>query len=201
MSADDDTARAVPHRLDRALADVAKRLTRVTVQIRGPRGAMGSGVIWAAAGLVLTNAHVVRGPSAVVLSTGQRFTARLLARDPEADLAALSIGAGGLPAAEIGDARALRVGEMVIAVGHPLGVDGAVTTGVVHATPRIGRAACFIEADLLLLPGNSGGPLADARGRVVGINAMVAGGLALAVPEHRVARFLGALRDRMAAPA
>jgi len=199
MSAGDDAARPIPHRLDRTLADVADRLQRVTVQIRGPYGAMGSGVIWAAAGLILTNAHVVRGPSAVVLSTGQRFDARLLARDPEADLAALAIGAGGLPAAVTGDARALRAGEIVLAVGHPLGIDSAVTAGVVHAAPR--GPARFIESDLALLPGNSGGPLADARGRVVGINAMISGGLALAVPEHRVARFLGALRDRMATPA
>src|SRR5262249_58697599 len=80
--AGEDAAGPIPHRLDRTLADVADRLQRVTVQIRGPYGAMGSGVIWAAAGLILTNAHVVRGPSAVVLSTGQRFDARLLARDP-----------------------------------------------------------------------------------------------------------------------
>src|SRR5262245_34921892 len=145
---------AVPRGLDRALTDVAERLTRITVRILGPRGATGSGVIWAAGGLVLTNAHVVHGPSDVVLSTGQRFAGRLVARDADADLAALAVGAGGLPAAEIGDARTLRVGEVVVAVGNPLGLDGALTTGVVHAMRGPRRAPRFIEADLRLLPGN-----------------------------------------------
>jgi serine protease Do len=94
-----------------------------------------------------------------------------------------------LPAAVVGDSERLRPGELVLAAGHPFGMAGAVVTGVVHATP--GHAAPrWIQADLRLAPGNSGGPMADARGRVIGINAMIAGRLALAVPSHVVGGFL-----------
>jgi serine protease Do len=186
--------------LDRDLTELARRLERITVHILGPGGAAGSGTIWASGGLIITNAHVARGSSAVALSTGGRFRGRLVAWDPEADLAALAIGAAGLPAAEPGDSRALRAGDIVLATGNPLGLRGALTTGIVHTAPGRAPAGRFIQADLALLPGNSGGPLADARGRVVGITAMIAGRLALAVPETTIARFLTRLRDRMAAP-
>src|SRR5258706_12605695 len=103
------------------------------------------------------------------------------------DLASLKIGATGLPAATPGDSSALRVGELVIAVGNPMGFIGALTTGVVHALPNRKR---WVAADVRLAPGNSGGPLADAQGCVIGINTMIAGGLALAVPSNVVAEFL-----------
>lgn len=96
--------------------------------------------------------------------------------------------------AEIGDSDSLRVGQLVVAVGNPLGLSGAVTAGLIHAIgPRRPAGPSLIQADLRLAPGNSGGPLADARGRVIGINAMIAGGLALAVPSSLVARFLAKL--------
>jgi serine protease Do len=98
-------------------------------------------------------------------------------------------------AADIGDSDALRVGELVVAVGSPFGLAGAVTAGVIHAIPsRRPSGPRFIEADVRLAPGNSGGPLADSRGRVIGINARIAGGLALAVPSNVVTRFVASLR-------
>lgn len=160
---------------------VADGLRRSTVQVQ-----TGSGVIWDTAGLIITNAHVAREPKLrVELWDGRRFTAELLARDVRRDLASLRIAAGGLPAMTPGDSSALRVGELVIAIGHPLGSVGAVTTGVVHA-----RSRRWVHADVRLAPGNSGGPLADAHGRVIGINTMIAGGLALAVPSNSVTQFL-----------
>src|SRR4029077_331135 len=123
----------------------------------------------------------------VGLWDGSTHDASLVSRDTRRDLATLKIAASGLPAATPGDSSALRVGELVIAVGNPLGFIGAMTTGVVHSLPNGQR---WVAADVRLAPGNSGGPLADAQGRVIGINTMIAGGLALAVPSNAVGEFL-----------
>ena len=175
------------------LGEVAERLRRSTVQVlTGPHGA-GSGVIWDAAGLIITNAHVAQHPRPrVQLWDGRDFAATVTARDPRRDLAALSIDAGGLPAATAGDSNALRVGEIVVAIGSPLGFVGALTTGVVHAIGPLRALGSqhWVQADVRLAPGNSGGPLADASGRVIGINTMIAGGLGLAIPSNSVTRFL-----------
>jgi serine protease Do len=185
--------------IDGCLSTLADRLRAITVPVHGEPAGVGSGVLWSRDGLIVTNAHVVRGRVNVRLPGGRVVMARLLARDPEHDLAALAIDAHGLAAAEIGDSDRLRVGELVVAVGNPLGLAGAVTAGLIHAIgPRRPAGPSLIQADLRLAPGNSGGPLADARGRVIGINAMIAGGLALAVPESFVARFLGSLRSATA---
>jgi serine protease Do len=185
--------------IDGCLSTLADRLRAITVQVHGEPAGVGSGVLWSSDGLVVTNAHVVRGRVSVILPGGRAVMARLLARDPEHDLAALAIDADGLTAAEIGDSDRLRVGQLVVAVGNPLGLAGAVTAGLIHAIgPRRPAGPSLIQADLRLAPGNSGGPLADARGRVIGINAMIAGGLALAVPTSLVARFLGLLRSAAA---
>jgi len=154
----------------------------------------GSGVIWRDDGLIVTNAHVARGPGATVeLADGRAFPAEVVARDRQRDLAALQIQANDLPAATILDSDTLRVGQLVMAVGNPLGMVGAMTMGIIHSiAPAEGRGrGAWIQADVSLLPGNSGGPLADAGGRVVGINSMVAGELGLAVPSNAVQRFLG----------
>jgi serine protease Do len=143
--------------------------------------------------VIITNAHVTRGPRAtVVVANGRAFEAVVTARYPWLDLAVLTASVVGLPAASIGDSRALRVGELVFAVGTPLGVSGALTMGIIHT---IGPADTlsnrgWIQANIRLAPGNSGGSLADARGRVIGINSMIVGGLALAVPSHVVERVL-----------
>jgi serine protease Do len=185
--------------IDGCLSALAGRLRTVTVQIHGAPAGVGSGVLWSSDGLIVTNAHVVRGRASVVLPGGRAVQARLLARDPERDLAALAIDAHALSPAEIGDSDSLRVGQLVVAVGNPLGLAGAVTAGLIHAiAPRRPAGPSLIQADLRLAPGNSGGPLADARGRVIGINAMIAGGLALAVPSSLVARFLGQLSSATA---
>jgi serine protease Do len=171
--------------------EVAERLRRSTVQVQTPgrwQGGSGSGVIWSGDGLIITNAHVARsGEARISLWDGSTHEATLLNRDARRDLASLKISASGLPAATPGNSSALRVGELVIAVGNPFGFIGALTTGVVHSLPSRQR---WVAADVRLAPGNSGGPLADAQGRVIGINTMIAGGLALAVPSNAVGEFL-----------
>ena len=175
--------------------EVAERLRRSTVQVNSGRmRGSGSGVIWNPDGLIVTNAHVARGDHArVELWDGRIFEAEAVARDARRDLASLRIAARSLPAAIPGDSSALRPGELVVAVGNPLGFIGALTTGVVHALgplEGLGRQA-WVQAAVRLAPGNSGGPLADAQGRVIGLNTMIAaGGLALAVPSNVVAEFV-----------
>ncbi len=173
------------------IARLAAQLRRITVEIRG-RDGFGSGVIWSPEGLIVTSAHVAHGPASIALANGRVVDARVHRWDPRRDLAVLGVDAGALPAAEIGDSTALHAGEMVLAVGSPFGATGALAIGVIHTvgSPGHGGASRWIVADLRLAPGNSGGPLADARGRVVGINAMIHGGLALAVPSRTVLRFL-----------
>jgi serine protease Do len=179
--------------LERDLEALADGLRASTVAVRPGRTGAGSGVIWSADGAIVTNAHVASRPAAeVVLSDGRSFAARVERRDARRDLALLRIAADGLTPAEVRDPADLRTGEVLVAVGHPLGVPNAISMGIAHAAPGEGRRR-FVQADLRLLPGNSGGPLADARGRVVGINSMVIGGLALAVPSDDVQRFVGAL--------
>jgi serine protease Do len=177
------------------LGAVAERLRASTVAVRVGGGGAGSGVIWSADGAIVTNAHVASRPGAqVVLADGRSYEARLERRDAARDLALLRIAAEGLDAAAIRDPAELRVGEVLVALGYPFGVPNALSMGIVHAPLGDGQRR-FVQADLRLAPGNSGGPLADASGRVVGINSMVASGLALAVPADDVQRFLGTVPE------
>jgi serine protease Do len=184
---------------------VVEGLRRVTVGIRGPGPASGSGVICSHCGEVVTNAHVAVGRRATVdLWDGRSFESEVLRRDAGRDLALLRIdpgdlasagAAGGptaLPAAVLGNSDRLRAGELAIAIGNPLGFRGAMSAGVIHqvGSPSGMGGREWVIADVRLAPGNSGGPLADAEGRVIGINTMVAGRLALAVPSNAVATFL-----------
>jgi serine protease Do len=175
------------------LGETAERVRRYTVLVQpGGRGS-GSGVVWSSDGLIITNAHVARASRVEIgLWDGREFTAEVSARDPQRDLAALRISVAGLSAATAADSSRVRPGEVAIAVGNPLGFLGAMTMGVVHAVAPLrglgGRT--WVQADVRLAPGNSGGPLADVHGRVFGINTMVAGGLALAIPSNEVSRFL-----------
>ena len=176
------------------LGEIADRLRRLTVLVRpgGSKG-NGSGVLWSSDGLIVTNAHVAQGARAEIsLWDGREFRAEVTSRDARRDLAALRISAGELFAAEAGDSSRVRPGEVAIAVGNPLGFVGALTTGVVHAVGPIRGLGwqSWVQSDVRLAPGNSGGPLADARGRIIGINAMVAGRLALAIASNEVTRFL-----------
>jgi serine protease Do len=216
------------------LADVADRVRASVVQVHAGNRGVGAGVVWrvgepGASGeadvTIITNAHVVQAARDTTLTiqpigSDTQIPATLVAIDPTRDLASLKVTGKGFTAAEIGDSAALRIGELVIAVGNPWGRVGAMTAGVVaarapvdieeearHADPiapdgsadesprrgwRRGRRleTEVIQADIRLYPGNSGGPLADAHGRVVGINAMVVGGLGFAIPSRAVRQFL-----------
>ncbi len=172
---------------------IAEQLGRSTVQVASGRHGQGSGIIVKSDGVIVTNAHVVGDSGlAVRLWDGTSFPARVEARSTRRDLALLRIPATNLTPVTMANSDDLRVGELVIAVGNPFGFMGAVTTGIVHAIgrrPGLGPTK-WVQADVQLAPGNSGGPLADARGKVVGVNTMVVAGLGLAVPANAVARLL-----------
>ena len=140
-----------------------------------PRG-LGSGFIVSADGYLLTNAHVVEGADeiTVTLHDKREFKARLLGADKRTDVAVLKIEATGLPSVRIGDSNKLRVGEWVIAIGSPFGLENTVTAGIVSAKGReTGEYLPFIQTDVAVNPGNSGGPLINMRGEVVGINSQI----------------------------
>jgi serine protease Do len=177
------------------LGEIAEELRRSTVLIHAGGRGSGSGVIWTSDGTIVTNAHVVGGSNTrVELWDSREFDATVTARDPRHDLATLRISADPLPAASPADSSQLRPGELAIAIGNPMGFVGALTTGVIHAIgPLRGLGPqTWVQASVRLAPGNSGGPLADARGHVIGINTMVAGRLALAIPSNAVLDFLAA---------
>ncbi|MBD2411412.1 peptidase S1 [Nostoc calcicola FACHB-389] len=168
------------------LTEVAARLRLHTVKVKSGSLGVGSGVIWQSDGVIITNAHVATSNRATVeLADGRVFDAVRTQFDPQQDLAALKIVVTDLTAATIGNSEALRVGELVLAVGNPFADSGAVTTGIIYANNQ--RA---VMADLQLYPGNSGGPLADCLGQIVGINTMIVNGLAVAVKSNTVERFL-----------
>jgi serine protease Do len=175
--------------------EIAEQLRRSTVLIHSGGRGSGSGVIWSTDGTLVTNAHVVRRTRPTVqLWDGREFEATIHSRDSLRDLAHLRIEATNLPATTAADSSQLRPGELAIAIGNPLGFVGALATGVIHGVgPLRGLGPhTWVQAEVRLAPGNSGGPLADAQGRVVGINTMVAGRLALAIPSNAVRDFLSA---------
>jgi serine protease Do len=174
--------------LSSAFAELADAVSRSVVVVRGGPGSSGSGVIWDRPGLVITNHHVVPGPTAqVLLPDGRRYAARVARRAPELDLVALEFSPdAALALARVGDSTALRAGDLVLAVGNPMGERNAATLGMVSAP-----ASDLLRVAINLRPGNSGGALANARAEIVGIPNMVVGrGLALAVSSQTVQRFL-----------
>jgi serine protease Do len=199
----------------RAVVAIAEQLSpsvanlRVSRRVRGGRVATGggSGVVITPDGFMLTSAHVVAATDGKVEASfvdGREVSAEVVGADPLSDLAVLRSDADDLVPATLGDAEELRVGQLVVAIGNPNGFAGSVTAGVVSALGRslpvrsrtAGRIVeNVIQTDAALNPGNSGGALADGRGRVVGINTAVAGvGLGLAVPINEVTRrIIGAL--------
>ena len=187
------------------LGDLVAGVRRSLVQVQsGDRGG-GAGSIWHPDGLIVTNAHVVRTRTPqVVLPDGTRLAARVLAHDRHLDVAALSVAKTGLPSIELGDSRALQPGQWVTALGHPWGIHGAATGGVVigvgsdlpEMLPEMpGDDRELIVVGLQLRPGYSGGPLVDDRGRLVGLNTMMVGPeVGVAVPVQVVKEFL---RERL----
>ena len=174
-----------------------ERAQNSIVQVRSGGRGIGAGVIWPGDGLILTNHHVVaggrrrRGNVRVSLRDGRTLDAGVLKTDSSLDLALLRLEGdhGDLPAAPVGDSDALRVGELVYAIGHPWGSVGAVSAGIVGGVgelrgPGRGYSARYVRSDVALSPGNSGGPLLNARGEVVAINAMIFGQMALSIPSN-----------------
>jgi S1-C subfamily serine protease len=181
-------------------ADLTPHVAALQVTGRDGRGGAGSAVVVSGNGLLLTNAHVVSRAArgVAVFSDGSETDVDVVGADPLSDLAVVRARGETPPPAELGDAATLRVGQLVVAVGNPLGLTGSVTAGVVSGLGRSlptrdGRTARVVEdviqTDAALNPGNSGGALADASSRVVGINTAVAGwGLGLAVPINDTSR-------------
>jgi serine protease Do len=169
------------------LGELAREIARSVVLVRGSMGSSGSGVIWDRPGLVITNHHVVPGPIAeLTVAGGRRLKARVVRRAPALDLAALEVEGQPGQGAEVGDSDQLQVGDLVVAVGNPMGERNAPSLGIVASA-----ADDVLRLSITLRPGNSGGALVNARGQVVGIPHMVTGnGLALAVASRRVRQFL-----------
>lgn len=222
--------------ITQAGAEMLKRVQLSVVQVRDePRGA-GSGILWRADGIVITNHHVIVGHEppivqeanaardngrgfrgrpfpwaarskaddrtlSVHLSDGRSYPAHVLAAHPEVDLAILQLDAlststplPAFPAATVGSSTDLKIGQLVFAVGHPWGQPYVVTAGIlsacISATTPQGKQVPLIRTDALLAPGNSGGPLVDAAGRVIGINTLIMGGdQAVALPSHLAQAF------------
>ncbi len=176
--------------LANATGSVIDRLQASVVTVQdGDRGS-GAGVLWRR-GVVITNAHVARGSSVIVTfhDGDQEYDAPVIGRDADRDLVAVKVQSV-LGPAMIGNSDNLRTGEMVIAIGHPLGVEGAATFGIVNRRPSAGKRQ-FITSSIYLNRGNSGGPLANAAGQVIGINTMVlTPGIGLAIPASSVEDFL-----------
>jgi S1-C subfamily serine protease len=180
----------------RVVVRVAEMLRPAVVNLRGQRGrhdGSGSGILFTPDGFLLTNHHVVRGQERVRvrLSDAREFSGRVIGADPWTDLAVVQAEASGLPVATFGDSAKMRVGQLVVAIGSPFGFESTVTAGVVSAMGRTLRSITghlvdnVIQTDAALNPGNSGGPLVDSRGQVIGINTAIiqpAQGICFAIP-------------------
>ena len=192
----------------RVIVTVAETLGPAVVNLRGVArdggrraAGSGSGFLFTPDGFLLTNHHVVRGASRVRvrLSDGREVSGRVIGADPWTDVAVVSADASGLPHAQLGESARLRVGQLVVAIGSPFGFESTVTAGVVSALGRTLRSITghlvdnVIQTDAALNPGNSGGPLLDSSGRVIGINTAIiqsAQGICFAIPINMAKRIV-----------
>lgn len=185
------------------LSGVEATLRRVTVGVASTRSRRGegAGVVWTR-GLIVTNAHCVRDLHVTVsFADATSSEGTVIARDDRLDLALIHAVGAGDTGAELADMTTLRPGQLLFAFGHPLGVRDALAVGVLHALAldRRSSGARWVCADIRLAPGNSGGPLADAAGQLVGINSMVVGGMGVAIPASVAQRFVQRVRPALAA--
>jgi len=207
-------------RVNSLLADLAERLQPGLVHVRvqrtlkedtpredsgEPRRSTGSGFVIDASGLIVTNAHVIEGAAAIQvrLADGKRFQAQVVGRDNRVDLALVKIeGATGLTPLPLGDSNRLRVGEFVLALGNPFGLDQSVSFGIVSRKGAPLTVAApgfdFIQTDAAINPGNSGGPLVNVAGEVIGVNSMAArnGSIGFAIPANLVKMLLPQLATK-----
>ena len=195
----------LPDAFSHSLMQIIKKVQASIVQVRNEGRGVGTGIIWSVDGYVITNHHVVPTDKSTIqvhLSDDRILEAKVIDRHPKQDLAMLRITVDNLQAASAGDSSKLRVGEWVFAIGNPWGQRGVVTAGIVSgisATTDNGDDSPrrYIKSDVHLAPGNSGGPLLDAEGKVIGINAMIFGGdLAVAIPSNVVSSWLAGLPKR-----
>ena len=197
-----------PGASDAVSNEIARMLERIApsvVEVRREGRGGGAGFVWRADGAVLTNYHVVAGRGgeiSVHLPDGRNFPAYVTSENPALDLALLKVDATDLPAVLVDDSSKLRVGELVFAVGHPWGHRNVVTAGIVSGLGEVGmpgseHKAQFVRSDVRVAPGNSGGPLLNAQGAVVGITAMIFGGdMTVAIPSKVAIDWVAGLPSR-----
>jgi serine protease Do len=191
----------LPDVFSSALTEMFASVQPGIVQVRTDGRGGGTGIVWQRDGRIITNYHVVGNEGArvqVLLSDGRTLEAKVQHRNPQLDLAMLKVSADDLTALPVGKSGALRTGEWVFAIGHPWGQRWALTAGIVSSVSSVqlgnGQTAQYIKSDARLAPGNSGGPLLDADGRVVGVNAMIFGGdLSVSIPSDIVQAWIAAL--------
>jgi serine protease Do len=183
------------------LSDAAERLRSSVAQMVNGRdggGSIGAAIAWSDGGLFVTSAHVIRSSRmTIVTPDGRSARGEVVWRDRDRDVALVRAPAAAMPPIRTADPGTMRPGSLVLAIGHPFGQVDAVSTGVLQSVGQLppgldfeGRRLRWVQADVRLAPGNSGGPLADADGRVIGVAAMVVAGLALAVPAPDVEALL-----------
>lgn len=191
--------------LSEAISEVIARVGRSLVVVHNGKHGSGAGISWRPDGYIVTNYHVIaRGQVAVSLPNGEEVPARVVAQEPEIDLALIKIERSDLPVAKIADSSYIHPGQIVLAMGHPWGQRAAVTTRIISGKGKTqvkGKRGSIplIRSDVLLAPGNSGGPLVNAHGAVLGINTMIVGGdLGVAIPSQVVEDFVAKAAERSA---
>ncbi len=195
------TSFPLPDAFSSALVSIFERVKPSVVQVHTEGRGGGTGIIWNKDGRILTNHHVVSRDNAgvqVLLSDGRTLAARVLHRNPQLDLALLKVDGIDLTPLQAGDSTQLRVGEWVFALGHPWGQRWVLTAGIMSAMSTVklseNLTTQYIKSDVRLAPGNSGGPLLDADGNFIGINAMIFGGdLSVSIPSAVVNKWLNSL--------